>query len=237
MALKQFDFDTFFDKVLTSYKNIQQQSIAKNIGDPGTPILTRSSLRLENFISASTTEYKFNVLDGIVSPGATSVLPTEIRLQQNDNFHIGLVGIYIAVTAASTDTGFRLWTNPNEVILGSAAAQLSYLNLWNGNMKINVNQVDVLTNWRISQHMYVGQTQRLTATVNNNFDEIDLSADGLIPMQPNIMLSGAYTNTITINIPSAIASALANNNSRIVIIYDGLRAQNAAVRKGNISAA
>jgi hypothetical protein len=232
MGLKKFDWTDFFDKTYASYKNINE----KTGGQSGLPILTRSSLRLEQFITASTTQYTFNVLAGVNSPGASTVQPTEVRLEQNDNFHIGLVGIYLATTAASTDTGFRLWTNPNEIILGSAAAQLSYLNLWNGLMKINVNQVDVLTNWRVSQHMFVGQTQRLSASVNNNFDQIDMSNDGLINMDPNIMLSGAYTNYVNITIPTAITSALAANNSRIVIIYDGLRAQNAAVRKGNIAA-
>ncbi len=230
----QYNRTAFFDRTLADYKAKNALAIANKMTPPGIPILTPSSLRLEQFISAATTQYTFPVLSGVVSAGATSVIPTEVRLEQNDNFHIGAVGFYLAVTAASADTAFRLQTEANELFLGSAAIALNYLNIYNGTMKINVNQVDVVTNWRLSQHMFTGQTQRLSATVNTNFSQIDLQQDGLIEMQPNIMLSGAYTNTITVNLPGAVTSALAANNSRMVIIYDGLRAQNAAVRKGSL---
>ena len=224
------DKQQFFEQVLAQYR----AKDAETNGGTGIPILTQSSLRLEQYVSANTTLYNFPVLTGVTTPGTTSVLPTETRLQQNDNFHIYSISFYLAVTAASTDTAFRLQTNPNEIFLGSAAIALNYLNIYNGNMNINVNQVDVLTNWRLSRHMFVGQTQRLTGTVNNNFDQVDLSQDGIVTNSPSLMLSGAYTNTITVNLPGAVTSALSNNNSRMIIVFDGLRAQNAAVRKGGL---
>jgi len=221
----------FYSDILNEYRAAKTKAVEKGQPDPGVPILTQSSLRLEQFITATNTNYTFPVLAGITTPVTTVVQANEVRLQQNDNFHIYSIGIYLAVTAAATDQAFRLFTYANEMSLVTVAASLSYQNLWGGNMNINVNQVDVLTNWRLTQHYYVPQTQRLSVTVNTNYDQQDLSQDGLVVCQPKLMLSGAYTNTITIALNAAIGSALASNNSRIVIIMDGLRAQNAAIRK------
>lgn len=219
---------SFFEKTVNEYKT----TIAKN---PGLtmPIITSSSLRLEQYFNAATTQYNFQLLSGVNGTQGNIVQANEVRLEQNDNFHIDEIGIYIATTTASTDTNFRLLTNNNEIFLGSAAIANSYMNFYGGNMNINVNQTDVLTNYRISKHFMVGQTQRLSSTVNNNFDQVDMSTDGLLQLGPNIMLSGAGTNKITINLNNSVALALASNNSRIVIIFDGLRAQNAAVKLGS----
>ena len=219
----------FFNRTVASYKEKESQGLSM-------PIITASSLRLETYINSKFTKFTFPVLAGVNGTNGNVVQPNEVRLEQNDNFHVDQIGIYLAVTNNPSDTNFRLLTNPNEIFLGSAAIALSYGNLWNGNANINVNQVDVLTNHRVSKHFFVGQTQRLSAAVDNNFDQIDLSENGLLPMEPNIMLSGAYTNTITIQLNNSIDLALADNNSRIVMIFDGLRAQNAAVKLGSVKA-
>lgn len=220
---------TFFEKTVNEYKKLMLQNPGLSM-----PIVTSSSLRLEQYFNANSTQYTFQLLAGVNGTQGNVVQANEVRLEQNDNFHIDEIGIYIATTTASTDTNFRLLTNNNEIFLGSAAIANSYMNFYGGNMNINVNQVDVLTNYRISKHFFVGQTQRLAAAVNNNFDQVDMSTDGLLPLSPNIMLSGAGTNTIKINLNNSVALALAANNSRIVIIMEGLRAQNAAVKLGSI---
>lgn len=221
----------FFNDTLNQYKAANDKAQSEGKTAPGVPLLTASSLRLEQFLTTSTTSYQFPVLKGETTPVTTTVQANEVRLLQNDNFHIYSVGIFLATTAAATDQAFRLLTYPNEINLATVAATLNYMNFYGGNLNINVNQVDVLTNWRVSQHYFVPQTQRLAATVNTNYDQEDLSCDGFQILSPNLMLSGAYTNTITLNLNAAISSALASNNSRAVIIFDGLRAQNAAIRK------
>lgn len=221
----------FFNEILKQYKDANEMAKAQGVKEPGIPLLSESQLRLEQFITAAQTQYTFPVLKGETTTQTPTIQAGEVRLQPNDNFHIRSVGFYLAVTAASTDTAFRLMTYPNEIALATVAATLNYMNAYNGNMNINVNQVDVVTFYRLSQHYFVPQTQRLSATVNTNYDQVDLQCDAVVPMAPGIMLSGAYTNTITITLPGAISSALASNNSRMVIIYDGLRAQNAAIRK------
>lgn len=230
MINDRMDRQLFYDRVFAEYK----QKDAESGGKTGVPILTQADLRLEQFLTNTISNYTFPVLTTDTTQNTTQVLPTEQRLQTNDNFHIYSIGMYLATTVASTDTAFRLWTNPNEIALLAAATALDYLKLWNSRLNINVNQVDVLTNWNTSRHFRVGQTQRLSAAANQNFDEMDLSKDGIVPAAPGLMLSGAYTNTITLTLPAALTTALAANNSRWVMIFSGLRAQNAAVRKGGL---
>lgn len=222
----------FFAQTLMDYENKAAEIFKKTKQQTGIPVITESALRFERFISPTTTQYEFPVISGQSARGANSVLATEVRLELNDNFHIAQIGFYLAVTNNEDDTGFRLQTNPNEVFLTTQARALDYLTIYNGLLNINVNQTDVLTNYRLSKHMVVNQTQRLAPAINNNFDQFNAEDDGLVSLQPSIMLSGAYTNKISISIPAAITEALPDNNSRMIIIVDGLRAQNAAIRKG-----
>lgn len=222
----------FFRQVKAEYAAKAIETKKKTGFTSGMPIITESSLRFEQFVSADTTRYEFPVLAGQSSVGTNNILATEVRLEQNDNFHIAQIGFYLGVTENQTDTNFRLQTNPNEIFLGGATEALDYLTIYNSLLNINVNQVDVLTNYRLSKHMVVNQTQRLASAVNNNFDQIDSEVDGLISLQPALMLSGAYTNKISITFPAAVTEALPDNNSRMIIIVDGLRAQNASIRKG-----
>ncbi len=222
--------EEFFRRILGQYKSANDKAKTDGVKAPGIPILTESSLRLEQPITAATTLYNFPVLAGEVGNGSTTVLGTEVRLQTNDNFHVRQIGIYLAQLVAATDTDFRLHTYPNEVELVAAPA-ITYHQLYNGVMNISVNQVNVLTNYRISKHYLVPQTQRLSVSAATARDQVDLSIDGLISMAPSVMLSGAYTNNISISLPGAISGAIAGNLTRIVVIFDGLRAQNAALRK------
>lgn len=233
--MNRIEKQSFYDQIINEYRVKNAKAKANKQPEPGIPILTQSTLRLEQFINRATSNYQFGILTNQTTPGTPQVLATEIRLEQNDNFHIYSIGFYLAVTAASTNTAFRLQTNANEIFLGSAAIALDYMNLWNGTLNINVNQIDVLTNWNLEKHFFVGQTQRLAAAVNNNFDQVDLSQNGVYPVAPSIMLSGAYTNKINISLPTAIATALVSDNTRMVLVFEGLRAQNAAIRKGSVN--
>lgn len=227
--VSRFNRQEFFERIKREYENASVKAVAANQLDPGVPILTYSSLRLEAFVTGATT-FTLPVLSGVVGPGMGNVLNTEIRLETNDNFHIGAIGFYLGLTAASTDTDFVLKTYPNEVEFGAATA-VNYRQLYNGILKINVNQVDVLTNYPLVDHWYVPQTQRISVAANSNRDQLEVQDNGIVPMAPSIMLSGAYTNTITITIPNAIANLVAANNSRMIVRFLGLRAQNAAIRK------
>jgi len=208
--------EAFFKKITDKY-----------LAEGKKPILMESSLRLEVPIDAATQEYEIPLLFSDVSPLWNVIQKTEKRLQKNDNFHIRDFGFYIANTTAVTDTDFRLKTYPNEIELGAAVA-LSTHQVYNGVFNINVQSVNVLQNYRLSSHYYVPQTQRLSVAAATNRDQIDLEENGIIPMAPSIMLSGEYTNKLTIKLPTAVTGALAGNLQRMVLIFDGLNANNAS---------
>ncbi len=220
----------FFNKTKAEYAAIKAKH---GISEP---IISPSSLRFECYLNSKITKLTFPVLAGVNGTNGNKVQPNEIRLEKNDNFHCDQIGIYLAVTADADDTAFRLLSNNNETVLGSIAIATSYLNLYNGSLNINVNQVDVITNHRLTKHFVVNQTQRLSTAAGSNYDQIDLSKDGLVNVEPNLMLSGSDTITMTINLNNSVDLALADNTSRVVIIMDGLRAQNAAVALGSIKA-
>ena len=222
----------FYLSVKAQYEEMNNAAIAR--GDknpPGIPILTQGSLRLEQYIVPTTNQYTFPILTGGVTATTPNVLANEIRLEQNDNFHPHSIGMYLAVTTTPVDVGFRLMTNPNAVTLGSDAISTNYMALWSGMLAMTVNQVQVTTTWPTSDHYYVPQTQRLSAAPFSNYDELEMLTKGKKKMEPSVMLSGAYTNIINLNLNGAINLALAGNLSRIVLVYYGLRAQNAAIRK------
>jgi len=222
----------FFNEVKAAYKDANEKAIADGQKAPGMPLLTESQLRLESFVNTTTTRYTFGVLTSDVSPGTTGVNATEVRLQTNDNFHIRSIAFYVAFTEASTDTSYRLLSYFSDNVTGSVADTLNYEGIYNnGLLNINVNQVDVLTNYRLSKHKLVPQTQRISVAVDTAYDQINMQSDGIVNLSPAIMLSGAYTNTITVQLAAAITSAVASNNSRMVVIFDGIRASNAAIRK------
>ncbi len=88
--------EEFFRRILGQYKSANDKAKTDGVKAPGIPILTESSLRLEQPITAATTLYNFPVLAGEVGNGSTTVLGTEVRLQTNDNFHVRQIGIYLA---------------------------------------------------------------------------------------------------------------------------------------------
>lgn len=220
---------SFYERIKGQYANEEAKAKAQG-KNYNVPILTESTLRLEQAITATTTQYTFPVLQGDVGQGQNSVFATEIRLQTNDNFHIREIGFYLGQLVATTDTNYRLKTYPNEVELGAANVN-DYFNFYNGTMNINVNQVDVLTKYALLSHLFIPQTQRLSVAANSNRDQVDFSLNSRLSLNPSLMLSGAYTNTIQITLPGAVATAIAGNLTRAVIVFYGIRAQNAAIRK------
>jgi len=224
------DKEAFYYAVKRQYSHANKEAEKQGKTPPGMPILTESSLRLEQPVNATTTLYTFPVLQGEVAQGANTVFATETRLQTNDNFHIREFAILLIQLTATTDTNGRLKTYPNEVELGAANVN-DYFNIYNGILNINVNQVDILTNYDVVKHQFIPQTQRLSVAANSNRDQVDFQYNSFVTLKPSLMLSGAYTNRITLQLPGAVTSAIAGNLTRMVLLFRGIRAQNAALRK------
>ena len=201
--------------------------------------LTQSNLVLTKPISGSTTTYSFDVLDSQVS----TLQNNEIRLNQNDEFIITRIALYaqgIANTGATKLLSYAPFEND-----ASQAGTLQAL--FDGYLKISVNNIVYLDKWSTRRHEFVPQAQykdfvAATAALtsqNAQIPEFNGSQSGVVEVEPLITLSGAKKSTIELFLPSAITGSTFTNASnkadsyslvvdRVCLVLHGLNAQNGA---------
>lgn len=183
--------------------------------------LTQSSIRLEQPLLANQNQYTFQILDN--QPGAGgAIFNTEIRLRQQDTFVPYEVGVFICVPTGATDATFRLYSYPNQFVFANA---LQMRALYNGQVRIQINNYQYIYGWDLQRHWCSNQTQQTLAfgagspEDQNRFDD-----DAMYPMQPYILMAGSQNIQININLPAAPTAVDAN--SRYVMIFRGVLAQN-----------
>jgi hypothetical protein len=204
--------------------------------------LTEGALILIQPITPTKTVYNFPVLEN-EQQGGLAPLPEEIRLNINDEFIVGNVGIYLygSISGAGGLVAKKWFTYaPTEQDIDFTKAQ----DFYSGFMSVAVNKINYVDKWDTKKHEVITETQfknfnatdgdRYASMPNVNFED-----NGVIESQPNFVLSGAKKNDISITLPNAIATSTAswiNNDGvtvtlvidKILIVYRGLLAQNAA---------
>ena len=200
------------------------KALVQNAGfSVGQAVLSQSYIRSEVALSATTTSYHIPVLVNDTQTSA-SAFNTENRLQLQDAFVVSSIGIFVAAPASATDTEFKLLSYNNAVVFAGAGEASALLSLYNGNLSWVVNNRQIIPSWDIYRHYWVPQTQEDTqGGGNTGIDQFDSEA-GYYPMEPNAVLVGSKNNQISINLPSAIATVKAN--SRLVVVFKGILAQN-----------
>ena len=188
--------------------------------------LTQSVLRLEQpFVNSSAT-YNFPVLSNIQNQAQQ--YPSEIRLNLQDSFVPTRLGVYVALPSGAADTTFPLFTYFNPSVFGAADA-IAMTGLYNGQLKLMINNVQYINGWGLYKHQVINQTQQLVAakTAGDAVEQIDGSSDGMYPMQPFTLLLGSQNIQLSIQLPNALSAVTAN--SRLVLIFEGVLAQNSTV--------
>jgi len=200
------------------------KALVQNAGfSVGQAVLSQSYIRSEVALSASTTSYHIPVLVNDTQTSA-SAFPTEQRLQLQDAFVVSSIGIFVASPGAPTSTEFKLLSYNNDVIFSGAGEADALLSLYNGSLSWVVNNRQIIPAWDIYRHYNVPQTQEDTqAGGNTGIDQFD-SESGYYPMEPNAVLVGSKNNQITINLPAALSAV--RLNSRLVVVFKGILAQN-----------
>lgn len=183
--------------------------------------LTQSAIRLEQPLAANSTLYTFPIMTNILSQNST-IFNTEIRLNPQDTLVPTHVGIFLAAPASTTDTAFRLHSYPNQSVFTNALAMRS---LYNGQLKIAVNNYQYTYNWDLQRHWFSPQTQQTAAFgAGSPEDQNDFSTDGFYPMQPFVLFGGSQN--VNVQIQLAAPPATVDTNSRYVMIFRGILAQN-----------
>jgi hypothetical protein len=138
-----------------------------------------------------------------------------------DAFVVSAIGIYLALKSSATDTAFISQTYPDPSIFTTGAAALRAV--YNGDLRLAVNNNVLLTAWPLDRHYLAPQTQTQAgppAVINQK----DMSTDGIIPCEPNIVLVGTKNNELTVNLRSALSAV--DNNTYLQIKLFGILAQN-----------
>ena len=187
--------------------------------------LTQSTLRMEQPLTANQNLYTFPVLVNIQNQAQP--FPTEIRLQQQDSFVITEVGIFLALSTGTTDTTFQLKTYTNPFVFTNATQMTSLYN--NGVMKLMIDNDQWINNWDLWRHWYSPETQATAAPGANSPIDQFMGADyGWYPMQPFTFLTGAQNIELTIRLNNQAPTAV-DANSRLIIMFRGVLAQNSTV--------
>ena len=185
--------------------------------------LSQSRLRLEQPLVTTSTLYTFPVLVNIQNQA--QAFNTEIRLNLQDSFIPTHVGIYVAAPSSSTDATFLLKSYLNPFVFTNAAAMGS---LYNGQFKIMVNNVQYINNWPVMWHWNSPETQQTAAAgAGSPIDQFEGDEYSLKPMQPYVLLIGSQNIQINITVP--VAPTAVDANSRFVVVFDGILAQNSTV--------
>lgn len=183
--------------------------------------LTQSYLRVEQPIAVGVTQYRFPVL---VTESNPQIFNTEKRLNLQDSFVVASVGIFLAAPSSATAANFLPMTYPNPLVF-TAATAADANTLYNGSLEIKVNNNVLVPDWDIYRHYNRPETQAVAAPPAQADENSGI--DGFYPMEPNIVFVGAKNTKLTINLPAGIATIIAN--SRIVMMFRGILAQNTTV--------
>jgi hypothetical protein len=186
--------------------------------------LTQSSLRLEQPLVANSSTFNFPVLNNIQNQGTQ--FPSEIRLTLQDSFVPTRLGVFVALPSGAAVANFPLFTSFNPTVFANAVAENGF---YNGQLKLMINNSQYINGWGLQKHKVVNQTQEIvTPLVPGSVEQqVDGANDGYYPMQPFVLLLGSQNIQLSIQLPVPLTAADAN--ARIVLIFEGVLAQNSTV--------
>lgn len=200
--------------------------------------LTPSTMYLTQLISATKSAYTFDVLENQTG----TLQANEIRLNQNDEFVVSHIGVVLEGTYGllATSPKIRFSYAPIELSVNAGTV----LDLYNGFLKIGVNNIIYLDKWdtkKCEKNTFTQFTNQTAGTSASAHPSNDWSSDTMIPLSSLLTLSGAKKNEITIQLPTAIspvtvALTYSDTNgtptglqiNRVAIRFFGLLAQNGA---------
>ena len=217
----------FFDAWIDSFINDTKPNAAERCKAYVENLkLSQHEIRLECNLVTTATNFKFGLTPQQTNTSNLAFL-TENRLQMQDSLVANEYGVYIAQTAGQNDTNFALSTYPNTQRFPAVGQVDALLNTFysNGFFRLTCNN-DVIMPYRgLFNHLYVPQSQQTAALgAASPNDQVRGAEDGMVTMEPNILLIGSKGYVPEIVLPAALAVAAAN--IRAILIFRGILAQN-----------
>ena len=183
--------------------------------------LTQSYLRSEVALSTSIANYHIPVLVNDTQNGSTRV--NEKRLNLQDIFVTTEIAVLIGIGTA-TSTKAKLYTYPNATAFTSATDD-DLWSIYNGYLKLTINNEQILPSWDVLRHYFVPQTQQSASTT----DQWAAGSDAFYPVEPGIVMNGAAN--INFQLTANGAPATVETNSFIAVIQRGILCQNVTTVK------
>lgn len=150
---------------------------------------------------------------------ASADLNVEKKLDRNDTFIAHSITYGVAPVVSSEYGRTRPQTYPNftafpEVTTASSEFDPNDLELfWNAYITIKVGSVVQIENLATREALYVPQTQQSSAS---NRSQIDGAEDGIIHLEPNVILNGYDNLAVQLTVPLFSGAKVANTNSNTV---------------------
>jgi hypothetical protein len=207
------------------YANAKNTLMRHNI-NPAKAVLSQSYLRFEANLSATTTQYNFDVL---VNDNLNPNFVTQNKLNLQDAFITSQIGVFIGIPSTSSIANGRvkLYTYPDRNVF-TAATAVNLDTLYNGLLSLTVNQRVIVPSWDLYRHYCAPVIQTgftPTGVTDGDIDNSsDFSANGFANVEPNMVFVGSKKNQLQIVLPEALTAP--PTNSRLVVICRGLLAQN-----------
>jgi hypothetical protein len=197
--------------------------------NPDTAILSQSFLRFEVIAATNRTSYQFGVLVNDAPQGNQPRI-NENRLNLQDAFYVGSVGVYTALADTAAATDYTYDTYPNRFKYTTAGAATALNNFYQGVMSLTVNNRVITPSWSVMRHLNVPQTQQDNALgAGIPLDQFDGSEYTQFPCEPNWVLIGSKNNQLQIQLPAAIGTLQAAKTTILAIELRGILAQNVTV--------
>jgi hypothetical protein len=190
--------------------------------------LSQSEVRTEVVLTTTSSLFTFGITPLQPSTGGTTPFNTENRLQLQDSLVVSEYGIFVGQPSSSTDTTFRLRSYGNTIDFGADATGIDTTFFSHGAFIVRCNNDVVIPYRGLFNHRFAGVTQETAALgAGSPNDQHRGAEDGMITMEPNLLLIGSKNYQPQIQLPVSLASATAN--LRAVLIFRGILAQNSTV--------
>ena len=193
--------------------------------------LSQSEIRTEVILTTTASTFVFGLTVGQPSTGGNAPMPTEVRLNLQDSLIASEYMIGVGQSASAADVTWFLHTYGNHVDFAAATANALNSNFYShGNFKVVCNNDVIMPSRGLWNNFVVPQTQDgvgITAQTIFPDDQQRGAQDGVVTLEPNLLLIGSKNYQPQIVLPAALAAATAFE--RAVLIFRGVLAQNSTV--------
>lgn len=230
----------FSPDILRADYNRVKQIMAKF--NPGTPFLiTLANLRIEQVLAAGKNQYTFNLYEVI-----DSQRPLEIKLNRNDLFIPGYVGLTLAKYDSTVTGGnggnylLKTFPDPNYFVGtdGSGNEEHVALNcVYNGKMTVKTDPVVRMRNLATSEFLYIPEKQEfITGTLSDQLKNEPAQFGptpeqrGYFRLQPQPIFNGNENNSVQVDLGEGDTTLIAGGfdsgaspvDTRNVLVFNAL---------------